>query len=55
MPVGINFSKAKAERFIDALDHGRPIEPMGNRWTTDDMLALAGAAHFAAMSHGWSV
>jgi hypothetical protein len=52
MPVGINFSKAKAERFIDALAHGRPIEPTGNRWTADDMLALAGAAHHAVMSHG---
>ena len=45
----IVFSKARAEYLLDCLHHGNPIE--GVR-TSYDFLALAGACHFAAMSHG---
>jgi hypothetical protein len=51
--IGIFFDKAKAQHFLDALKHGKPIapqDPLG--WTNADILALAGACHFAAMSHG---
>ncbi len=49
MTVGINFSKPKAEYLLGCLADGSPIE--GIR-TMDDMLVLAGACFFVAMSHG---
>jgi hypothetical protein len=52
MPVGINFSSERAELMLDALANGKPILPGNAGWSVNDMLALAGACHFAAMSHG---
>jgi hypothetical protein len=52
MPVGFIFSKAKTERFLDCLANGKPFIPTQAQWTVDDMLALAGACYFGAMSHG---
>lgn len=49
MAIGINFRKERAEQFLDCIEKGKPIE---NVRTVDDMLALAGACFFVAMSHG---
>jgi hypothetical protein len=51
--IAIQFDKSRAEHFLDALAHGKPITPGDGRgWTQFDMLMLAGACHFAALSHG---
>jgi len=47
MAIAINFDKKKAERYIQALTDGKPIDAARN---VDDILALAGACFFAAMS-----
>jgi hypothetical protein len=52
MAYPINFDKATAERFLQALRSGQAIEPPGGRWTIHALLALAGACHFAASTHG---
>jgi hypothetical protein len=52
MAYPINFDEATAVRFLQALRSGRAIEPPGGRWTIHAMLALAGACHFAASTHG---
>ena len=45
------FEKERAEHFIDALNHGKPIQPPeGGGWHGADMLALAGALYAAAYS-----
>ncbi len=47
------FEKERAEHFIDALNHGKPIQPPeGGGWHGADMLALAGALYAAAYSQG---
>ena len=49
----IHFRKERAEYLLDCLATGKPIVPSQSLgWTIDDMMALAGACHFAAMSHG---
>jgi hypothetical protein len=51
--ISVRFDKATAERFLDSLVNDRPIElPSRAGWTRDDVLALAGACFFAALSHG---
>src|SRR5688572_20800710 len=51
--IPVRFDKVKAEHFLNCLANGKPIEPQDPAgWTKYDMLALAGACHFAAMSHG---
>jgi hypothetical protein len=47
MAIAINFDKAKAERLVDALTNKKPIETPRD---VDDILALAGACFYAAMS-----
>ena len=49
MPQPIYFEKAKAERYLDCLNNGTPIEGVHS---LNDYLALAGACHFAALSQG---
>lgn len=49
MAVAINFDKAKAERFLEGLSKGKALGAME---TVDDVLALAGACFFMAMSQG---
>jgi hypothetical protein len=49
MAIAINFDKAKAERFLEGLTKGKPIT---GTQTVDDILALAGACFFMAMSQG---
>jgi hypothetical protein len=48
----ITFTKARDEYVIDCIRNGKPIEPEGKEWTIFDMVATAGAMHFAASSHG---
>src|SRR5262249_22321960 len=43
----INFDKAKAQRWIESLSNGTAIDAARN---VDDVLALAGACFFVAMS-----
>jgi len=51
--IGINFDKSTAERFLECIERGQPIEcPNAAGWTCDAMLALAGALHFSVLSHG---
>jgi hypothetical protein len=49
MAIAINFDKNKAKHFIDALAAGKSITGVQ---TVDDILALAGACFFMAMSQG---
>ena len=49
MPVPIHLDRDKIRGYLDALAAGRPIEGVS---TYNDYLALAGACHFAAMTHG---
>lgn len=50
--VGVTFRKAIAEYFIHCLDKQQPIEPPGDKWTADNMLALAGACFCVVTSQG---
>ena len=47
MPVGIFFSKARAEELVSCLEHGKPITGVQS---VNDMYALAGACFFLVMS-----
>ena len=47
MAIAINFDKAKAERLVDALTNKKPLDTPRD---VDDVLALAGACFYAAMS-----
>jgi len=49
MAIAINFDKAKSERLLQALGKGKPISGIES---VDDILALAGACFFMAMSLG---
>jgi hypothetical protein len=49
MAIAINFDKEKAERFLEGLTKGNTITGVQ---TVDDILALAGACFFMAMSQG---
>jgi hypothetical protein len=48
----VNFNKARAEQLLNCLRTGAPIAPRGQGWAGNDMLALAGACFYAAMSQG---
>jgi hypothetical protein len=51
--IGISFDKAKAESILDSLKNGKPIELLSPEgWTGHDMLILAGACFFGALSQG---
>jgi hypothetical protein len=52
VPYPISFDKDTAERWLQALDAGKPIVPPDGRWSIHDMLALAGLGFFGALSHG---
>ncbi len=52
MPVSIRFEKAKVEHFLSALANGKPIEGVKS---ADDVLALAGACFFSALSRSSSI
>jgi len=53
MAIPVKFDKAHALYLLDCLSTGKPIQPKDPRgFTGDDMLALAGACYFGAMSQG---
>lgn len=52
MAIMVRFNKARAQYLIQCLASGTPIEPETEGWTGNDMLALAGACFFGAMSQG---
>jgi len=49
MAIAIEFDKAKAQRFLDALEKGKPIH---GAESVQEMLMLAGACFFTAMGQG---
>ncbi len=49
----IDFRKERAEQLIRCLESGEPIPPaVAGQWSKDDMLSVAGALMFGAMTHG---
>jgi hypothetical protein len=52
MAIGIEFDKEKAQRRLDAIARGQPLQPGPTGWTVHEMLEAAGALFFAALSHG---
>ncbi len=52
MAIAVKFEKARAEYYLRCLATGQPIKPPGEAWTGNDMLSLAGACFFGAMSQG---
>jgi hypothetical protein len=52
MAIMIKFNKARAQYLLQCLAVGKPIQPQQAGWTGNDMLALAGACFFGAMSQG---
>ncbi len=50
--VNVSFNRDRALAVIACLERGEPVSPAGERWTRDDLLALAGVCFAAAMSHG---
>ena len=51
MAIPISFDRDKAAEMLSALADGGSIKHEGP-WTFHDVLALAGASYFCAMSHG---
>jgi hypothetical protein len=52
MAIAIKFDKDRAQHYLDCLAQGKDIKAPAGGWTGNDMLALAGACHFGAMSQG---
>lgn len=53
MSIPLEFTKARAEHLIACLSGGKPIAPEGGGgWTGRDMLFVAGACFFGALSQG---
>jgi hypothetical protein len=52
MAIMVKFNKARAQQLLHSLATGVPIQPTGNGWTGNDMLAVAGACFFGALSQG---
>src|SRR5689334_4966595 len=52
MAIIVKFNKARAEYLVRCLSSGTPINPEQDGWSGNDMLALAGACLFGAMSQG---
>ena len=49
--IGVIFDKARAQYVLDCLATGKPVAPSTSAgWTRFDMLSLAGACFFGAMS-----
>jgi hypothetical protein len=50
--IHVHFDKAKAQRLLNQLRQGDPLQPPTARgWTGQDLLSLAGACFFAAFDH----
>ncbi|MCH7540679.1 MAG: hypothetical protein IH999_09840 [Proteobacteria bacterium] len=52
MPIAVKFEKPRAQYYLDCLANGQAIAPIEDGWTGNDMLALAGACFFGALSQG---
>lgn len=52
MAIPVQFNKARSANVLECLKSGLPITPEESNWTGNDLLAVAGACLFAAMSHG---
>lgn len=52
MAIMVKFNKAHAQYLLQCLAAGTPIQPEHEGWTGNDMLALAGACFFGALSQG---
>ena len=52
MAYPIRFHKEEAEKFLAAIATGEPLLPPGGQWNIYALLAVAGACHFVASSHG---
>jgi hypothetical protein len=52
MAIMVKFNEARAQYPLQCLAVGTPIRPGQDGWTGNDMLALAGACFFGAMSQG---
>lgn len=48
----VKFNKARAQHLLQCLASGSSIAPEQEGWSGQDMLALAGACFFGAMSQG---
>ena len=48
----VKFNKARAQHLLNCLAAGTPIEPEHEGWNGNDMLVLAGACFFGALSEG---
>ena len=48
----IVFNKARAEQLVTRIGEGHDIPAPAGGWNSDQMLQVAGALFFAAMSHG---
>ena len=48
----ITFNKARAEQLVATIGRGQAIPEPPNGWNSDQLLQVAGALFFAAMSHG---
>ena len=52
MAIGVKFDKARALYYLQCLKNGQPTNPPNGVWTGNDMLSLAGACFFGALSQG---
>lgn len=52
MAIMVKFNKARAQYLLKCLAAGNPIRPEQEGWSGNDMLALAGACYFGALSQG---
>jgi hypothetical protein len=48
----IVFNKQRVEQLVRAIGQGQDLPAPANGWSCDQMLQVAGALFFAAMSHG---
>jgi hypothetical protein len=52
MAFPIEFNKAQAVAFLEAVESSSPIAVPEGGWNVHNLLTLAGVCHFAVMSHG---
>lgn len=52
MPQPFRASAARMSAYLDSIQNGKPIDNDGQPWSHLDLLALAGCAQCAALSHG---
>ena len=50
MSVPLRLSHERADELLSCLDDGQPLQPIGEAWTTDDLLAVAGVCLYAVLT-----